>query len=198
MDRRVSAVLEGQRRVFESLGCVVEDGAPDFSDADEIFQAWRAWRFELRYRELIRTHRPLIKDTVIWNTEQGMALTGPELGRAEVKRTELYHRVRRFMERHAFLVCTTNQVPPFPIEQRYVTEIDGQPLPTYIDWMKSCWTITITGLPAISVPGGFTDEGLPVGLQIVGRTHDDFGVLQLAHAYEQATGHWKRRPTLAQ
>jgi amidase len=79
-------------------------------------------------------------------------------------------------------------VPPFDIEQEYVTEIAGQQMDSYVDWMRSCYFISMAGLPAISVPAGFTEEGLPVGLQIVGRHHDDFGVLQMAHAYEQANG----------
>ncbi|MGD8211202.1 MAG: amidase, partial [Desulfobacterales bacterium] len=169
VDPRVTQVLEHQRRVLHDLGCIVEAGQPDFSGADEIFKVWRAWRFELRYTELLKDHRKLIKDTVVWNTEQGQKLSGPQLGRAEVRRTELYHRVREFMEEYEFLICPVNQVPPFDIKQPYVEEIDGVKMETYIDWMKSCYYITVTGLPAISVPCGFTPEGLPVGMQIVGR-----------------------------
>ena len=84
-----------------------------------------------------------------------------------------------------------------PVEVEYPTEIARVKLGNYLDWMKSCYYVTITSHPAISVPAGFTPEGLPVGLQIVGRYRDDFGVLQLAHAFEQATGIWKRRPSLA-
>lgn len=197
VDTQVRSVLDSQRHVWSDLGCEVVEACPDFTDAVEIFQTWRAWRFELRYSELLETHRHLIKDTVIWNTEQGQKLTGPELGRAEVKRTALYHRVREFMETHEFLVCTTNQVPPFDVNLPYLTEINGIKLPTYIDWMRSNWYITVTGHPAISVPCGFTAEGLPVGIQIVGRHQDDFGVLQLAHAFERATQVWKTRPPLA-
>ena len=197
MDPRVTEVLESRRHVLTELGCEVAEAAPDFADAEEIFQVWRAWRFELRYSELLEAHRDRIKDTVIWNTEKGQRLTGPELGRAEVRRTQLYHRMRAFMERYEFLLCATNQVPPFDVAMPYLTEIDGVKMETYIDWMRSCWHITITGHPAISVPCGFTPEGLPVGLQIVGRHQDDFGVLQLAHAFEQATGAWKRRPPIA-
>jgi len=88
-------------------------------------------------------------------------LTGPELGRAEAKRTELYHRVRQFMETYEFLILPVNQVPPFDLKQRYVTEINGVKMGTYMDWMKSCYYISVTGHPAISVPCGFTPEGLP-------------------------------------
>ena len=194
VDERVTQTLEDQRHIFENLGCIVEESQPDFDDADEIFKIWRAWYFELQLAELLESHQELMKDTVVWNIEQGQKLTGPQLGKAEIKRTELYHRVRKFMQKYEFLICPVNQVPPFDIKQCYVQEINGVKMDTYIDWMKSCYYITITGLPAISVPCGFTEEGLPVGIQIVGRYNDDFGVLQLAHAFEQATGVWKRRP----
>ena len=194
VDPRVTKVLESRRRVFEDLGCIVAEAQPDFSDADEIFKVWRAWNFELQYSELLKDHRELIKDTVIWNVEEGQKLTGPQIGKAEIKRTELYHRVREFMKTHEFLICPVNQVPPFDINQRWVKEINGVKMTTYIDWMKSCYYITVTGLPAISVPCGFTPEGLPVGMQIIGRYNDDFGVLQLAYAFEQATRMWQRHP----
>ncbi|MGH8055699.1 MAG: amidase family protein, partial [Candidatus Entotheonellia bacterium] len=197
VDSRVTAVIDAQRRAFEALGCIVEDAEPDFTDADEIFKVWRAWRMEVNYGEHVRTRRDLVKDTVIWNVEAGMQLTGPQIGRAERKQTELYHRVRRFMETYEFLVLPVSQVPPFDVQQRYVTEIQGVKMETYIDWMKSCYYITVVGHPAISVPAGFTPEGLPVGIQIVGRHRDDWGVLQLAYAFEQATGVWKRRPPVA-
>jgi len=197
VDPRVTAAIDAQRHVFTALGCIIEDGSPDFSDADDIFKTWRAWRFELRYGELLHTHRHLMKDTVIWNTEAGQHITGPQLACIESKRTELYHRVREFMETYEFMICPVNQVPPFDVQQRYITEINGVKLETYIDWMRSCYFITVTGLPAISVPCGFTPEGLPVGVQIVGRHQDELGVLQLAYAFEQATQCWQQRPPVA-
>jgi len=198
VDPRVTAVIDGQRHVFESLGCVVEDGEPDFRDADEIFKVWRAWRFEQTLGELLKTHRDQLKETVVWNIEQGIKLSGPQTGQAELKRTELYHRVREFMERYEFLILPVSQVPPFDVKQRYITEINGVRMETYIDWMKSCYYISVVGLPAISVPCGFTPDGLPIGVQIVGRHQDDFGVLQLAYDFEQATGSWKQRPPVVE
>jgi amidase len=198
VDPRVTRALEDQRHVFESLGCIVEDGQPDFADADEIFKVWRAWNFELKLAGLLKSKRELLKDSVVWNIEEGQKLTGPQIGMAEVKRTELYHRVREFMDTYEFLICPVNQVPPFDINQPWVQNINGVKMNTYIDWMKSCYYITVTGLPAISVPCGFTPEGLPVGMQIVGRRNDDFGVLQIAHAFEQATGMWKHHPRVVE
>ncbi len=196
VDPRVTAVIDSQRHVFESLGCDVADGEPDFSGADEAFKIWRAWKFEVSFGALIDEHREQIKETVIWNIEAGQKLSGPQIGKAEVRRSELYHRVREFMEYHEFLILPVNQVPPFDVKQPYVTEIDGVKMETYMDWMKSCYYITVTGLPAISVPCGFTAEGLPVGVQIVGRHQDERGVLQLAYAFEQATALWKQKPAL--
>lgn len=192
----VTSVLESQRHQLGDLGLIVEPIEPDFSGADEAFRAWRAWNFELSYGELLDTQRDKLKDTVIWNIEEGRRLTGPELGRAERQRTELYHRLRRLLEEYEFLLLPVCQVLPFSVDQPYVTEINGQPLATYLDWMRSCYYISVTGLPAISIPCGFSPEGLPVGLQIVGRHQDDFGVLQLASAFEQVTGVGRRRPAI--
>ena len=197
VDSRVTETLEKQREVFEDLGCIVEEGFPDFTDADEIFKTFRAWYFELKLASLLPEHREKMKETVIWNIESGMKLSGPELGRAEVKRTALFHRVREFMQNYDFLALPVSQVPPFPLEQEYVSEINGMKMETYLDWMRSCYYITVTGQPAISVPSGFTDDGLPVGLQLVGRPQDDLGVLQLAYAFEKATGFYKKVPDLA-
>jgi amidase len=194
MDPRVTEVIEAQRQVFENLGCRIDNCEPDFTDADESFKIWRAWYFELVLSELLETHRDKLKDSVIWNVEEGLKLSGPQIGQVERRRTELYHRVRKFMETYAFLILPVSQVPPFDVKQRYIQEINGEKMETYIDWMKSCYYITTIGFPAISVPCGFTKDGLPVGVQIVGRHQDDLGVLQLAYAFEQATAFWKQKP----
>jgi len=197
VDRRVAQVIDAQRRVFEDFGGRVEEATPDLRDADETFKVWRAWYFALSFGDLLRTHRRLIKDTIIWNVEEGLRLTGSQIAQAERQRTDLYHRFRVFMQRYEFLICPVSQVPPFDIKTRFIAEINGEKMETYIDWMKSCYFITATGHPAISVPCGFTAEGLPVGVQIVGRHQDELGVLQLASAFEQATGFWKQRPAIA-
>ncbi len=196
VDSRVTQVLDTQRGVFESLGCVVEDAAPDFSGAKEAFETLRAVSFAARFAPLLKKHRAVLKDTVVWNIEQGLALDGARIARAELLRTELFQRMRAFLERYEFLIGPVNQLPPFPIEVEYPREIAGVRMENYLDWMKSCYYVTITSHPAISVPAGFTGDGLPVGVQIVGRHRDDFGVLQLAHAFESAAQAWRRRPPL--
>jgi amidase len=198
VDPRTLAALEVQRGVFEALGCVIEEVDPDLSGAHEAFQTLRAWSFALSMAETLEQHRDQLKDTIIWNVEAGLRLTGPDVARAAQLQTRLFARMHDFMQRYAFIIAPVSQVPPFDITKPYVTEINGQQLATYIDWMRSCYLISATGHPAISVPGGFTPEGLPVGIQIIGRYRDELGVLQLAHAYEQATGHWRAHPAVAE
>lgn len=194
VDPRVTVALESQRHEFAAIGCEMEEATPDFSGANEGFQTLRAYMFASSHAEHLRNNRALLKDSVIWNTELGLSLSGPEVGKAELQRSTLYERVRLFLEKYEFLVCPVNQVPPFDVDIPYPTEINGVAMENYIDWMRSAYYITMAGLPAISVPCGFTPEGLPVGVQIVGRARDDFGVLQLAHAFEQATQAGRRRP----
>jgi amidase len=186
VDPQVKEVVNARRDAFASLGCVIDDDEPDFAGADAIFKTLRALSLVGGYRDLVAGHRDLVKDTIIWEVERALRVTAADVAEAERQRTELYHRVRVFMERHEFFVLPVVQVPPFDVKLPYVTEIDGVRMETYIDWMKSCYYISITGHPAISVPAGFTADGLPIGIQIVGRHQDDFGVLQLAHAFEQA------------
>ena len=196
VEPEVAKVIESTRAVFQDLGCEVINDEPNISEADEIFMLWRAWRTELRITPLLKEHRAQIKDTVIWNAEQGLPITGPQLVRAEAKRTELYHRMREFFKKYDFLVLPVSQVAPFSIDQEYPAEINGVKMNTYIDWQKSAYHISAMGNPAISVPAGFTSDHLPVGIQIVGRHRDDFGILQLAYAFEQKTQFAQRRPPI--
>lgn len=197
VDPRITSTIDKQRGVLEGLGCKLDDAAPDFSGANEAFMVNRGVGFATSRYQLLQDHRDQLKDTVIWNVEAGLKLTALEIGNAEAKRAEVFHSVRRFMEDHEFMIFPVSQHPPFDVSQPYITEINGVTMDTYIDWMRSCYYVTVTGHPAISVPCGFTEDGLPVGVQIVGRHQDDFGVLQLAYAFQEATGFWKNRPDVA-
>ena len=197
VEPQVTQVLEQQRRIFKDLGCIVEEAEPGFSGATEAFETQRALNYLARFGGLLEKHRDKLKDDVVWNIEQWRRLTPEKIARAASLRTELFQRMRSFLEKYEFLLCPVNQLPPYPVEWEWPREVAGVRMDNYLDWMKSSYYITITSHPAISVPAGFTAEGLPVGVQIVGRYRDDCGVLQLAHAFEGETGIWKRRPDLA-
>jgi amidase len=197
VEKAVLDVIEQALPIFRDLGCRVEEAHPDFSGAADVFQVLRAQSFAHGLARDIRAHRDLMKDTVIWNIEQGFKLSGLDISRAEAERGVLYHRVRSFLSHHDFLILPVSQVVPFPIGVEWPREINGVEMETYVDWMQSCSLITLTEHPAMSVPCGFTPGGLPVGLQIVGRYQREMEVLQLAHAFEQATRVGERRPPVA-
>lgn len=196
-DARVRNVVDGHRKTFESLGCIVEQAEPDFAPAEVAFRILRAWNTANSYGERLRQQPDAFKDTLKGEIEEGLRLTGSDVARADTAHGQLWRRFQAFLEKYEYFVLPTTQLPPFDVNIPYPTEIAGTKFDNYIDWMKSCWYVSATGNPAASVPAGFTPEGLPVGVQIVGRNKEDFGVLQMAHAFEQATGFGKRRPAIA-
>lgn len=185
-DRRVLEAVNAQRKTFEDLGCIVDEAEPDFAGADGVFKTLRAWAFEAGCGDLARAHPGEFKNTILWEIEQGSRLTGSDVSRAQIHRTALWNRFQAFLQTYEYFVLPVTQVAPFDVREEYVTNIDGVPMETYIDWMKSCYYVSVMGNPAISVPCGFTPEGLPVGVQIVGRHRAEWSVLQLAHAFELA------------
>jgi amidase len=196
VDARVSAVVDGARSSFERIGCQTEEAFPDLSGARESFLTLRARMYATRFGELLDSYPDQLKETVVWNIEEGRRVTGEAVTRARRLRDDVRKRVADFFGRFDLLVLPTVQVPPFDVEEEYPATVAGVPMRTYIDWMESCWYISLTGSPAISVPCGFTAEGLPVGAQIVGRWGEDLAVLRAANAFEQATGVGSRRPNL--
>ncbi|HEY1572534.1 MAG TPA: amidase [Pseudonocardiaceae bacterium] len=190
----VTEALEARLGAFADLGCTVERACPDFTGADMVFRTLRAWQFELRLGALRDRHPDRMKATLIWNIDEGRKLLGTDIARAEQTHAELYHRMRLFFGDYDALLLPVSQVPPFDLTLEYPTVVAGVPQDTYLDWMRSAYFVSVTGSPAISVPAGFTSDGLPVGLQIVGAHRDDLGVLRLAHAFEQATHVGDRRP----
>jgi amidase len=199
VDPRVTAVLETSLKAFEDLGCEVEVADPDLSGVDEAYLALRGLTMIAGQLENYRHRRDQLKETIIWNIEYGLNLSAADIASAETVRSHVFQRMYRFFQDYDYLVCPVNQVPPFDVESEYPTEIAGVAMEHYIAWMKSAYHISFTGLPAISVPAGFTDDdpALPVGLQIVAPWHQDLAALQLAHAFEGATGHWQTRPPVA-
>jgi amidase len=196
VDPAITSVLSSSTAVFEGLGATVEEACPDLSGADDVFGTLRAWIFDTTYSELARRHPDNVKESIRWNAELGAKLTGADLARAEIAHTKLYERMVAFFERYDVLLAPTTQVLPFPVELEFPTEIGGVPQENYLEWMRSCTVISATGCPALSVPGGFTPDGLPVGLQIIGAPRADRRVLEVGHAFEQATRFGERRPAL--
>jgi amidase len=147
---------------------------------------------------LLAAHGNQLNEYIHWHVAEGRKLTGPYLSRIEAKRTALYQRLCGFKGEYEFFILPVNQVLPFDVNMNYPAEIAGVKMENYMAWMKSAYYISAVGNPAISIPCAFSDSGsLPIGMQIVGRHHDDWGVLQLAFAFEQATNTGKRRPTIA-
>ncbi len=196
-DSRVLAVVNAHRATFESLGCIVEHAEPDFAPAEISFRTLRAWSDAANYGTMLQQHPDAFKDTLKEEIQAGMKFTGQDITRAEIARALIWRRFQAFLEKYEYFILPTTQLPPFDVNTPYPTEIAGVHFNNYIDWMKSCWYISATGNPAASVPAGFTPEGLPVGVQIVGRNKQDFAVLQLAHAFEQSTGFGKKHPAIA-
>jgi amidase len=192
----IRTVVDANRRVFENLGCVVENAEPDFAGVDQAFPTLRYVANHPRYSALVRERPEWVKDTIKYEVTEAERLTGVDLGRALARQNLMYEQSRQFFERYDYFVLPVTQVLPFDVNLPYPTQIAGTTMATYIDWMRSCWYVTLMSNPAISVPAGFTATGLPVGLQIVGRHHDEWSVLQIAHAFEQATHHGKKRPAI--
>ena len=196
LDARVREVLAAQRKTFEAMGCIVEDACPDLSGAESLFLTIRGFRSATLYGPLLAEFRDQLKPEAVGEIEGGLALTSGDVARAMVQHGQLMDRMRRFQERYEFILCAVNQLPPFDATLDWPKTIEGVKMEHYIAWMKSAYWITATFRPAISVPAGFTSDGLPIGLQIVGRHRADFAVLQIAEAFEQATGFGKRRPPI--
>src|SRR5690606_26913834 len=168
VDHETAAVTATAPAVFERLGAHVEQVELDLSDAEVAFRTYRAWYYALAYGDLDG-----LGANTAWNVEQGRHVTGEDLARAERARSRLFHRMADFFDTYDVLIAPVSQVPPFPAEEPYVREINGEELPDYLAWMRSAYWISVLHAPAASVPAGFTPSGLPVGVQIVGRPFAD-------------------------
>jgi amidase len=172
--------------VLKAIGCQVDNAHPEMPDVFDTNRTLRGLIFAYQLAQMTDAQRKQIKESVRWDAAQGEKLSALDVAAAETKRAKICQNINKFLETYEFLVLPVTQVAPFPVETEYPTEINGKKMKSYLEWMEILYAITLTGLPAISVPCAFTDAGLPVGLQIVGRRSDDLGVLQLAHAFEKA------------
>jgi amidase len=184
VDHDVRRVVEEAGAALTRAGAHVEPSYPDLAEADDTFRTLRAWLFQAAFGELLAAHPDSFKPSLADNIRVGAALTGADVARAYEQRTALAERMRLFFESCDVLVLPTSQVPPFPADQEFPRDIDGKPMATYLDWMRSAYVITVTGCPAISVPAGETPDGLPIGIQIVAPFGADRRLLEVAAAFE--------------
>jgi amidase len=192
----IARVVNANRQAFIDLGCIVEEIDPDFTGVDEAFPTLRHLSYHSSYAKLSRDNPTLFKATVKWEIAEAERQTAADVAKASARQAQMYRQVTQFFSGYDAYVCPVTQVEPFDLSTEYPTTVNGVTMPTYIDWMRSAWYVTFMQCPAISVPAGFSANGLPVGVQMVGKPRGDWALLQLAHAFEQATGHGKRRPAL--
>jgi len=198
IDRQVVDIIHSAGDTFKNLGAEITYADPPLEGAMEAFQIQRAVGLRGLGKMLdqsVDNWRQYAKETVIWNIEKGQSLSIDEMIKAEMIRTNIYADIASFFEEYDVLLLPSAQVPPFDLSEEWVEEIEGTKLDTYIDWMAVCCMITVTGLPAISVPGGFTKEGLPVGVQLVGKPRGDLELLKIAHLFESKTNFYKMKPS---
>jgi amidase len=196
VDPVVRATIASQVDLLERLGCVVEEASIDFGGADEAFRTLRAWSLAHRMHDAIRDHRDRLKASLVWNIEAGQPLSGRDVALAAETQTQMYHRAREFFTRYDVLVAPAACTVPFPVELEYPPSIDGVPQTTYLDWLRVASDVTMTGCPALAVPAGFTDAGLPVGVQLVGPHRAERRLLGIGLTLEQANPAARRRPDL--
>lgn len=188
VDDEVAKICEAAVRRFEGLGTAVEAAGVDFSGGVDAFQGLRAALIAAVRGPLLEQHRRVICDDIIWNIEKGLHQSGTELAQCERTRGAIFQRVGTFFASHDILACPTVAVPPFPVDQRFPKEINGAPLTSYIGWMYLTFVLTLTGCPVLSVPVGFTRDGRPAGLQLMGRPRGDYQVIEAGALLEQMTG----------
>jgi len=186
VDPEVAAVCRKAAMVFDGMGIPVDEAHPDVADAHKIFQVLRAHSFVTGLSGLLETHRDSLKPEVVWNIEKGLALTSGEIARAERARGEMVKRAATFFETYDLLLTPATIVAPFPIEKRYVESCNGHTFETYVDWLAIAYAITLVSLPALSLPCGFTADGRPVGLQMVGGPRGEGNLLSAAGVLEDA------------
>ncbi len=187
-------LVEDALQVFEGLGCVVDAIAPPFS-SEALWDSWitlRSWSVGASLAPLLDSGR--LKPEAVWEAERGQALSAMDVHRASVLRSDWFGCAAQLFDRYDALVLPTAQVWPFPADRSYPTEIAGQKMDTYHRWMEVVIPASLIGLPAVAMPAGFGAQGLPMGMQLIGRRGDDIGLLELAQAYHLATEWPQNRP----
>jgi amidase len=180
--REICAAAAGR---FAEGGAIVEEACPDFSGAVEAFGVLRALGFVAGHRAHYDAHRDKLKPEVIWNIERGLALDADEIAKAELARGALFHRMAAFFRTYDLLLCPAACVPPFDVRTRWLQELNGVTFDNYVEWIRITYALTLTSCPVLSLPCGFTRDGRPVGLQLVGRPCGEAGLLGAAAVLEE-------------
>ncbi len=184
VDPQVADITRHAALRFADAGVIVEEAHPDFSQVHESFQVLRAQSLAMSLGALLEKYHERMKPELIWNIEKGLALTAQDIVRAEHQRAAITARLVKFFENYDLLLCPATIVPPFPVAERYVKSCNGVHFDTYVDWLAIAYAITVACAPALSLPCGLTEEGLPVGLQIVAPPNADARVLAGARLLE--------------
>jgi amidase len=198
VDDEVRAVFERAVGVFRSLSARVESATPEMRDVPEIVRLTRGFLMVARHADKLPEHRAILQEGLVENTEQGLALTSHDVARGELLRTRLWDGVRAFLETRDLLITPTTATPPFPLDQPHVLMVNGQPLGKGMQRSYLTYAFSVLGLPAISIPCGFTRDGLPVGMQIVGKRRGEAAVLRAAAAFEAAQPWAAHRPPVVE
>ena len=188
VDRPTRAIVRAAADKLADAGIEIVEASPDFSGVAEAFHVLRGLGYATNMRTLLAHHRDKLKPDVIWNIEQGMALTADRIGKAMLYRSRLYGEMVKFLEQYDFLLTPAACCAPNPIEERWVREVDGHKFENYIGWLTLPACITLTTCPALAIPAGFTDDGRPVGIQLVGAPRGDADVLSAGAAIEEILG----------
>ena len=188
MDSEVADICRAALSHFADIGAEVEDASPDLGRAEWVFQTLRGATFVSSYRTLLQEHRAELKPEVIWNIEHGLSLSPDDIARAELERGAMINRTAEFFGEYDLLACPAVLAPPFDVDVRYLTEVNGVEFDTYVSWLILTFALTLTSAPAISVPCGFTESGLPVGLQIVAPWKEEGYLLGASALFENAAG----------
>ena len=186
VDSEIASLCEESAATFRKLGAHVERASSDMSDVPEIVRLSRGFLMVARHADKLDQWKEQLQSGLVENTVQGLALSARDIARGELLRTQLWHRVRAFLDTHDLWLTPTTATPPFPIELPHAVEVGGQPLGKTMQRSYLTYAFSLLGLPAISIPCGFTKAGLPVGLQIVGRRRQEIMVLGAAAAFETA------------
>ena len=188
VDPEVAQICRRAAERLAELGATVEEACPDLGSATEVFTTLRAAHYAASMEPMLAVYRDRLKPEVVWNIEHGLRLTAGEIGQAERERGLLQRRMTNFLAEYDLLFCPAAIVAPFPVEQRYLAELNGHRFSSYIDWVAIAYAITLTACPALSLPCGFTAAGLPVGLQVVGQPRGEAKLLAAAAGLEGALG----------